>query len=179
MKNRITIFSLCAFAFILLTNADSCTPTPTTQDIEQSKVEENQKRLMTETDIPILHSSLDRKQISKRLVMFEDENKVSYIYLISFGKVMAFYPVKGKVTSGSKRLTTNEKLERGDGGEYSCDFVMESPSLDGTYGTSDSYIFFWTTDGTYIQWNDAYLLCDRPLKITTQPELIYDVTPKK
>jgi hypothetical protein len=177
MKRTIRLL-LGLFAFIIL-SSEGCERAQTTQGIEQNKVEENQKRLMAETDIPILKSSLDRKQISRRLVMFEDENKVSYIYLISFGKVMAFYAVKGKVTSGSKRLTTNEKLEYGDGGEYNQQFVMESPSLDGTYGGSDAYVFFWTTSGAYIQWNGEYMLADQPLKMSTQPELIYNITPNK
>jgi hypothetical protein len=170
---------LGCITFLLLASADSCSPAPTSQTIEQGKVEANQQRLMTETEIPILKTSLERKAISKRLTLFEDENKVSYIYLISFGKVMAFYAVKGKVTSGSKRMTTNEKLVYGDGGEWDADFVMEAPSLDGTYGPSDSYVFFWTTDGTYVQWSDTYMLCDKPLKMATTPELIYNVTPNK
>lgn len=170
---------VCFSTLIILMSASSCEITPTTQSQEQNQVEENQKRLMAETDIPILKSSLDRKAISKRLTMFEEENKVSYIYLISFGKVMAFYTIKGKVTSGSKRLTTNQRLIQGDGGEHYSDFVMEAPSLDGTYGGSDSYIFFWTTDDTYVQWNDAYMVCDKPLKMATQPELIYNITPNK
>jgi len=178
MKKLMTVF-MGFLAFIVLTIVSGCESTPTSQSIEQNKVEENQKRLMAETDIPILKTSLERKAIRKRLEIFEDENKVSYIYLISFGKVMAFYPIKGKVTSGSKRLTTNEKLEYGDGGEWNAQFVMESPSLDGTYGSSDAYIFFWTTDGTYIQWNDCYMIADRPLKMVTQPELIYNITPNK
>lgn len=163
----------------MLMSATGCESVQTTQDIENGKVEENQKRLMAETDIPILKTSLERQAIRKRLELFEDENKVSYIYLISFGKVMAFYTIKGKVTSGSKRMTTNEKLVNGDAGEWQGDFIMEAPSLDGTYGSSDAYIFFWTTDGAYIQWNDCYMISDRPLKMQTQPELIYNVTPNK
>ena len=174
MKNIFRIF-LGLATFFILTSENGCTPPPSTQDIEQSKVEENQKRLMAETDIPILKTSLERQAIRKRLELFEDENKVSYIYLISFGKVMAFYPIKGKVTSGSKRLTTNEKVEYNYGNSY----VMEGASLDGTYGSSGDYIFFWTTDGTYIQWNDCYMIADKPLKMATAPELVYNITPNK
>lgn len=171
---KLQLFLLACCAFMMLTNEDSCTPT-NTQSVEEQKVEENQKRLTAETDIPVLTKSLERKAISKRLVMFEDENKVSYIYLISFGKVMAFYTIKGKVTSGTKRLTTNEKIVQNDNyqaGNYS---VVESPSLDGTYGGSDAYVFFWTTDDTYVQWNGEYMVCDKPLKLATQPELIREI----
>jgi hypothetical protein len=176
---KLQLFLLGCATFFLLTSEDSCTPTQTSQSQEQSKVEENQQRLIAETDIPMMKTSLERQAIKKRLQLFEDENKVSYIYLISFGKVMAFYTIKGKVTSGSKRMTSNERLVNGDGGEWNADFIMESPSLDGTFGSSDAYVFFWTTDGSYIQWNDVYMLADKPLKMSNQPELIYNITPNK
>jgi len=175
MKTLIKL-SLGLFAFILLTSEDGCNNRPSgVQDTEQIKVEENQKRLMAETDIPILKTSLERQSVKKRLELFEDENKVSYIYLISFGKVMAFYTVKGKVTSGNKRLTTNQKIIQNSGydaGNYS---VVEEASLDGTYGTSGDYIFFWTTDGSYVQWDDHYMLCDKPLKVQTPVELTREI----
>lgn len=173
---KLQLFFLACCAFMMLTNEDSCNTT--TQNIEEQKVEENQKRLTAETDIPVLTRSLERKAISKRLVMFEDENKVSYIYLISFGKVMAFYTIKGKVTSGTKRLTTNQKIVCNDNyqaGNYS---VVESPSLDGTYGGSDAYVFFWTTSDVYVQWNGEYMVCDQPLKLSTQPELVQMISNK-
>lgn len=171
---KATLFILGLCAFIFLTSADGCENT-NTQSVEQKKVEENQKRLMAETEVPTLTKSLERKAISKRLVMFEDENKVSYIYLVSYGRVMAFYTIKGKVTSGNKRLTTNEQLVSADGGQYNQDIVLEAPSLDGTYGGSDAYVFFWTTDDTYVQWNGEYMICDKPLKLTTAPELVREI----
>lgn len=160
----------------MLMSADECNTRPSgIQDQEQMKVEENQKRLMAETDIPVLGKSLDRKNIVKKLNIFEDENKVTYIYLISFGKVMAFYAVKGKVTSSNKRLTTTDKIICNSGYESGDYSVVENPGLDGTYGSSDPYIFFWTTDDTYIQWNGEYMMCDKPLKMATQPELIREI----
>jgi hypothetical protein len=175
MKKLFTI-PLLAMIFILCTSEDGCEGQPPgVQGQEQQTVEDNQQRLMTETPVPILQKSLERMAIKKRLQLFEDENKVSYIYLISFGKVMAFYTIKGKVTSGNKRLTTNQKIITNstyNAGAYS---VVESPSLDGTYGSSGDYIFFWTTDDTYVQWDDTYMLVDKPLKMATQPELIREI----
>ena len=172
MKN----FKLLSFIIVLSTLLISCGPhVPNQQEIEQKAVEDNIKKLSAETELPNLTKSLERVNIKKRLELFEDENKVSYIYLTSFGRVMFFFTVKGKVSSGSKRMTTNQKLESGDGGESYSDFVMEAPSLDGTYGSSDEYIYFWTTDGTYIQWNGEYMLCDKPLKLTTAPELVREI----
>lgn len=79
---------------------------------------------------------------------------------------------QGKITSGGKRLTSNQRLVTGDDGGHYQDYVVESPELDGTYGHSGDYVYFWTTDGVYVQWNGEYMLSDQPLKLSTQPELI-------
>ena len=170
MKKNLLVSLALLFIFFVFINANDDGCGESVQSIEEKKVEANQRRLMSQTDIPVLDKSLERINIKKRLELFEDENKVSYIYLISHGKVMAFYPMKGKVTSGSKRLTTNQKSTT-----YG---VMESPSLDGAYGSSDMYVFFWTTDGTYIQWNGQYMLCDKPLKLRTPPEITMEISKK-
>lgn len=163
--------------FMVCTSEDGCdSSSSNVQTQEQNTVEANQQALMTATPTPVLTKSLERINIVNRLNLFEDENKVSYIYLISFGKVMSFYTVKGKVTSGNKRLTTDQKIVENNPYSGTYDYsVVESPSLDGTYGTSGDYIYFWTTDGTYVQWNDAYMLCDKPLKMETQPDLTLEV----
>lgn len=145
------------------------------QRAEQQNVSGNQSRMEASVQLPQLSSSLERKNIKKRLELFSDESKVSYIYLVSYGKVMAFYVVKGKITSGQKRLTSTERLIDCDKGEFNGDCQVESPELDGTYGASAPYIFFWTTDGVYVQWNGEYMLADQPLTLTTQPELIRNI----
>lgn len=173
--------------FVLLVALMGCdSPTaPAAMQTEQQKVQENVAKLATQDPIPDLSNSLERKNIIKRLRLFEDENKVSYIYLISFGRVMAFYPIKGKVSSGGKRLTNDQQLVQGytPGGQYGYSNpksdVINAPELDGTYGKSGDYIFFWTTSNVYVQWNGEFMLADQPLKLSTQPELIYDITPNK
>ena len=169
MKNYLKII----FVSISILLLNSCEPSPLTQqEVEQVKVEKNMLKLQTVVDIPTLDNSLDRVNTKKRLELFDDPNKVSYVYLVSYGRVMAYYTIKGKVTSGSKRLTSTQRLVKGDGGQYQVDYVVESPSLDGSYGSSSPYIFFWTTAGSYVQWSGEYMLCDMPLKLTTKPELV-------
>lgn len=155
---------------------------PSCEDSGQ-KVLNNQLRLEQAVPIPQLSDSLERKNISKRLTTFSDPAKVSYIYLINYGRIMAFYTVKGKVTSGNKRLTSGqEALDTcgnviTPGGNFPCSSAttMDAPELDGAYGSSSPYIFFWTTDGTYVQWSGDYMLVDQPLQLTSQPELVREV----
>ena len=143
-------------------------------------VQDNEKRLEQAVPIPQLSDSLERKNISKRLQLFSNPNKISYIYLVSYGKVMAFYTIKGKITSGSKRLTPNQTLldDCGNivspGENFPCHGAgtVDAPELDGTYGQSAQYIFFWTTDGVYVQWSGDYMLADQPLQLSTPPEMV-------
>mgnify|MGYP000972662732 CR=1 FL=1 len=147
------------------------------------RVQDNQERMEQIVPLPQLPDSLERRNIKQRLELFSKSDKVSYIYLISYGRVMAFYTVKGKITSGQKRLTANQnELDNcgnivSPGHNFPCasGAVIDAPELDGTYGQSSPYIFFWTTDGTYVQWNGEYMLADQPLQLTTQPELVREV----
>lgn len=144
--------------------------------VEQESVTGQITRLTNAVPIPKLDNSLERDNISKRLSLFSDPNKISYIYLVSYGKVMAFYTVKGKITSGSKRLTSGQQIvEASWCSSGNCSMVTDAPELDGTYGASSPYIFFWTTEGIYVQWSGEYMLSDQPLKLTTQPELIRSI----
>ncbi len=160
---------------VILLAAAGCGAT-STQPSEQDQVQANQQKLATAVPLPNLSNSLERTNISKRLQMFDNPNKVSYIYLVSFGKVMAFYTIKGKVTSGGKRLTSpQQQVDSSDCGSGNCELVMEQPELDGTYGNSAPYIFFWTTDNVYVQWSGEYMEVDQPLQLTTTPELVRTV----
>lgn len=177
-----------ALLFVFATQAHACffgfggdcsAPAPDAtrqQQNQQYTVAGNQSKMEAAVPIPQLNNSLERENISKRLELFSDPNKVSYIYLISYGKVMAFYTVKGKITSGQKRLTATDRIV--DDGDYSTSDtkkVVEAPELDGTFGQSSPYIFFWTTDGTYVQWNGEYMMADQPLQLATPPELVQQV----
>lgn len=175
MKTKITlfIFTLVIVSLpLLLTGCDLPQDTPT----EQDQVRANQQKLVQQEPLPILNNSLERRNIKKRLQTFEDENKITYIYLVNYGKVMAFYTVKGKITSGNKRLTSvQQQVDSKWCSSGNCQMTMEAPELDGTYGSSSPYIFFWTTDGVYVQWSGDYMLADQPLKLTQQPELVQQV----
>ena len=41
------------------------------------------------------------------------------------------------------------------------------PDVDGSFGENDGGIFFFTTDGKYMEWNSTYLYSDIPFEITT------------
>lgn len=169
-------------AALLLVFACGCQgsiDTGTTTRAEMEQTEANHERLVKAVPPPQLQTSLERSNLKRRLERFNNETKVSYIYLVNFGKVMAFYPMKGKVSSVNSKLTTQQQLILTGGGteagvwEY---HVIESPALDGSYGTNGDAVFFFTTDDTYIEWSGDYMLCDKPLKLSTPPELVLEIT---
>lgn len=47
------------------------------------------------------------------------------------------------------------------GGSSSCKNLWLA-DVDGSYGENDSGIFFFTTDGKYIEWTGTYLYSDIP-----------------
>jgi hypothetical protein len=146
---------------------------------EQNLTEANQAVLL-KTQPPVrLTYSLERDNINNRTELWNDPNKVSFIYLVNYGKVMAFYTIKGKVSSVNSQITNPSQIV--DDGTSTFDgrnpnHVMPSPAEDGSYGTNGDGVFFFCTDGTYVEWSGDYMLCDKPLKLTTPPELVIDVT---
>lgn len=149
-----------------------------TQDKEVKITEHNQIRLMAAVPPPSLENSVERANLKRRLETFNKSDKISYIYLVSFGKVMAFYPIKGKVSSVNSLLTTPEQLKCERGYQSIACTAVASPDLDGSYGSNGDGIFFYTTEGIYVEWNDKYLLADQPLKLSTPPVLIRNLQNK-
>jgi len=150
----------------------------TTSGQEAKLTESNQARLLTASPPPQLDKSLERENLIRRLKLLNDENKIFYIYLVSYGKVMAEYVAKGKVSSVNSRLTTQEQIVK-DPFTNTLDNrqgkVVESPDLDGSYGTNGDAIFFFTTDGAYVEWAGEYMVSDFPLRLTTPPELVREI----
>lgn len=115
----------------------------------------------------MLNWSLERDQLNERNTRWNDPNKISYIYLMSdFGTVVGYFPIRGKVSSVNSKLTTNlQGLYNGS--------VVESPSMDGSYGSNGDAVFFFLTDGTYMEWSGKYLVSDNYVKLSQEPLMTY------
>lgn len=176
---------IVVFVLTLSLLMTGCRAPKETAEIEQDKTEANQAALLKSQPPTSLKWSLERDNINKRTDRWNDPAKVSYIYLVSFGKVMMFLPIKGKVSSVNSQITNPMQIARvykpaiGMGGGHDVQWgVIPSPAEDGSYGTNGDAIFFFTTDGTYCEWNDKYFLCDKPLKLSTPPEMVIQVENK-
>lgn len=192
MKKKIIISSLLGIFVLFLVGCSLPEESVKAVDSYQAdtqKVEETQKRVQDAVPIPQIKTSAERQNIAKRAKLFDDENKITYIYLVNFGKVMAFYPVKGKVSSLNSYMTPEDKLVYADGsvcdrnksyGGQGADswepcYNVAAPDIDGAYGVNSDGIFFFTTEGAYVEWKGDYMVSDQPLKLTTQPELVREI----
>ena len=114
--------------------------------------------------------------IKRRLEITSSPGKIGYIVLLNeAGQPILYTSVKGKVTSGSKRLTRPTELVGGNDHGGSRDYVMPGPSDEGTYGSSSPYIYFWTHEDRYVQWSGDYLYSDQPVRLRVKP-LVINIT---
>lgn len=86
---------------------------------------------------------------------------LGYITLISGNVIVAQFTVMGKVSSLNSWLTPDFIDEIRSSGAI----TIEMPDVDGTYGSNSDGIFFFTTDGKYLEWTGVYLYSDMYLPV--------------
>lgn len=121
-----------------------------------------------DVQIPVGANGLTTEQtnIRDRLKQDNEPGALKFLYIISpmTGDVLMFSTVKGKVTSGGKRLTplsvtghytnsNNTWCGSGFSVQIGNDWYCTSEVLqdDGTYGSSGDYLYWWDTKGVYHQ----------------------------
>ena len=130
------------------------------------KVAQAQKAAEAANSIQFSENS-EIDNIKKRLELTSNPGQIGFVLLLNeMGKPVMYASVKGKITSGGKRLTPPWQKVRLDCGQYCSEDIAEGPSDEGTYGSSNPYVFFWTTDGQYFQWAGKYLYSDKPFRIS-------------
>lgn len=124
--------------------------------------------------------TIEQENIIERLNRDNKPGSIKHLYIISSytGDVLQYSTVKGKVTSGSKRLSpktvngngTNSpgwsNLVNIGGTNYVTDEVLDD---GGAYGESGNYMFWFDAQGNYHQYYPAggtYVsICDKPQRI--------------
>lgn len=89
-------------------------------------------------------------------------------YVVLFtesGDVVGQFTIDGKVTSLNSYLTPDsEYYELVYGGDWTKENEWV-PDIDGSYGENDNGIFFFTTDGKYVEWTGTYIYSDIPFNV--------------
>lgn len=166
----IIVLMLCTFA--------GCYETPTTGS-RQDQINtmqagnELQQNQPTPTDIEY---SLERYNLIRRtywvngqrekanMLPCEIEKPLGYIVLFSGNAVVGSFVVDGKVSSLNSFLTPNSEYYEIDTDSNYRDNKWLA-DVDGSYGENDSGIFFFTTDGKYVEWSGDYLYSDIPFVV--------------
>lgn len=96
----------------------------------------------------------------------EIEKPLGYIVLFGeSGAIVSSFVVDGKVSSLNSFLTPDsEYYEKVYGGSGMATNKWLA-DVDGSYGENDTGIFFFTTDGKYVEWTGTYLYSDIPFEI--------------
>lgn len=99
----------------------------------------------------------------------EIDKPLGYIVLFAEnGSVVGRFIVDGKVSSLNSYLFPAEYPQHIHNGDSHCFYDnVEIAGIDGCYGTNTSGIFFFTTDGKYIEWTGDFLFSDIPFDVET------------
>lgn len=172
---------LCLLSLIMMFSLTGCDESlgGTKQDVKQQLATGNElaSNQPTPTDIDY---SLERYNLIKRAYWVNGQREkalaypcgvvkpLGYVVLFSeTGVVIGQFTVDGKVSSLNSFLTPDSEWYECSG-EY-CDGRNDEndwlPDVDGSYGTNDNGIFFFTTDNKYIEWTGMYLYSDIPFQV--------------
>jgi hypothetical protein len=133
--------------------------------------------------------TIEQVNIEERLKRDNEPGSIKHLYIVSAytGDVMFYSTVKGKVTSGSKRLspktvdsynsvqaaTTYGNYVNINGTSYLTDELLDD---GGAYGESGNYLYWFDAQGNYQQYYPSggtfIQISDRPLTIRkTNPSI--------
>lgn len=172
MRNKIFI---AVALFGLSTLIASCTagegaPTPaqTSSSGAQTVNVATQFRIPTNAN----GNTIEQQNIMDRQKVTSDPTKILWMHLVDLnGRIYLRTPVRGKITSSTKRLEPVTVAAGVSGGEYRREYgkpigdqlTSELIQIDGTYGTSDPYVYWFDPRGYYYQFGQGYILSDMPI----------------
>lgn len=150
----------------------SCLALAGCDDVQQSNKSQQAEKAAAAAQSIKFDENAEIDNIKKRLELTADPGKYGFILLLNqAGQPILYEGVKGKVTSGGKRLTPPDRASASWGGGNN-NVVRAAASDEGTWGSSSPYIFYWNTDGVYRQWDGGYLYSDQPIRLRVEPLVI-------
>ena len=172
MKKRIMALSALLLGVTSMVILTACAGQPTDVARTQEIANQLQSNQATPTDITY---SLQRYNLIKRSYWINGqydkakslhcdvEKNPGYVYLYSGNTLVTSYVVDGQVTSLRTYLTPDS--EKYSSTSYSIEWLAD---VDGTYGENPDGIFFFTKDGTYVEWTGTYLYSTTPITSITE-----------
>lgn len=185
MKKK--IFMFVTLMAVVLTVAVGCDVVVSDTEADMENTLEVGNKLVANQPTPTdIDYSLERYNLIKRAYWVNGmrdraralptpiaDMPLGYIVLLSeSGAVVGRFVVDGKVSSLNSYLTPDSQYYACSGEYCPSNGVFDNnennwlPDVDGSYGSNDNGIFFFTTDGKYIEWTGTYLYSDIPFKVS-------------
>jgi len=164
-RNNIMLISSFAAAILLSACVPEATSGPTKQTQSQKAAEVANSISFTE------NAEIDN--IKNRLELTSKPGQLGFVLLLNeMGQPIMYEGVRGKITSSGKRLTPPVQRWSVDKGEWNGTEINVAPSDEGTWGSSDPYVYYWNLNGEYRQWNGKYLYSDKPFRLRQEPLVV-------
>lgn len=164
---------VAAPAIFLFTGCD--VSGPTTSEKTAAAATAAMDRAAEATPIPQVTNFLERKTIAKWVETWDKPSVPCYVYLYSYGVCVGYYVSNGKPASTQSYLIPESSYQRLlSNDNYSVHTMAQAPDLDGTYGTNNPGIRFFTAGGIAVEWAGAgatYLYSNAPIKTLNVPLL--------
>lgn len=167
MKKKSILLLLCSFIFITLTS-EEC-------ENKKAKSSSGVNKATAKVTTDLNGKTTEQLNILEKVKRDSEIGKIRHFYQISAytGTVLEYHTIKGKITSGSKRLNPKNVYDISGGnavfkisdGVYTNEMLNE----DGTYSESMNYFYFFDTRDEYHQifpTGGTYVhISDRPLTV--------------
>jgi outer membrane murein-binding lipoprotein Lpp len=155
-RTKVALAAVAALSALLLSG---CTSGPGKTNTESSRRQLQAKKASG--------STLEKTNLEEKRKREENPNAIGYVYLMNYGQIVGYYVTKGKISSsGSQATPTDQILYACDDGLSGCQAVtVDGPQDDGSYGSSDPGIFFFTTEGVKVVTSLDYIQSDQPLAV--------------
>jgi hypothetical protein len=171
MKKIISIVCAGAASITILCGAQGGCGKESTPSIESQAQTSTLANAQASIPIPIVSYFQERRTIAKWTERWDKPNLPCYVYLVSFGKVIGYYVTDGKPSSTRSYVLPEYKEVWRNGSGTGCSWsglLVPTADLDGTYGTNNPGIRFFTAEGTAVEWagdGASYIYSDAPLPI--------------
>lgn len=159
-----------SLATLMLMSCTACDDEPSGAQ-RQGQIDTEQAFRQQSAAVPYPKSqmtdSLERRNLRERLLRQNRPNAIGYVYVLGMnGSYVGYYVIRGKVSSTQSQMTTTSLVQScGSGSGYSCAVTVPAPGDDGSYGSYEPGIFFFTTDGTMVTTSMEYMVSDHPLPV--------------
>jgi len=108
---------------------------------------------------PMVRNFIERKTVNEWVKRWDTPMIITYVYLFANNQCIGYFVCDGKPASSRSYLEPEERY-------YANGAVLQTPSLDGTYGSDQPGWVFFTSDGTAVSWQGGtanILFSDAPL----------------